>query len=58
MRYDLNCQLLSVIPAPSWVPVVALALALALGGMQSFATASVAALILGGTHSAVWMRGE
>jgi hypothetical protein len=56
MRYDLNCQLLSVIPAPSWVPVVALALAL--GGMQSFATASVAALILGGTHSAVWMRGE
>lgn len=46
--------LLSLIPAPSWVPVVAIAI----GGMQSFATASVAALILGGAHSAVWMIGE
>jgi hypothetical protein len=46
--------ILSLIPVPSWVPVVAIAIS----GMQSFATASVAALILGGTHGAVWMRGQ
>ena len=40
--------MMSFIPAPSWAPAVAI------GGMHAFATASVAALILGGTHVAVW----
>ncbi len=38
-----------LIPAPSWAPIVAI------GGMHAFATASVAALILGSTHSGVWV---
>jgi|APHM01.1.fsa_nt_gi hypothetical protein len=39
---------MTLIPAPSWAPVVAI------GGMHAFVTASAAALILGATHSAVW----
>lgn len=36
------------ISAPSWAPAVAI------GGMHAFATAGVAALIIGGSHGAVW----
>ena len=41
--------IMSFVPAPSWAPAVAV------GGMLAFATASVAALVIGGTHSAIWM---
>jgi len=40
--------IMSVIPAPSWAPAVAI------GGMHAFATASVSTVIFGGTRSAVW----
>lgn len=43
--------MMSLISAPSWVPVVAIAI----GGMHAFATASVAALVLGSTRGVVWM---
>jgi hypothetical protein len=38
---------ISLLPAPSWAPVVAI------GGMHAFATAGVTALILGAARSAV-----